>query len=108
MPDETPHNSLHTIAIGLFCLLFLAALTFWLAPSGLERAPLAIQSGESSEVIQERKAQILALASSNSALDQQTRDMIFVSLSGPKVLEYHFTPDETAKIIAVLNKSPQE
>ena len=54
--------------------------------------------------ISREKAQILSLASSNEGLTSQDRSLIFQTLSGPKILQYHFTPEEKLKIIEVLNR----
>ena len=58
----------------------------------------------SPDPIMAQKAKILALASSESALSFEAREIIFRSLSGKKVLQYQFTPEEKLKIIKVLNK----
>jgi len=50
------------------------------------------------------KYQILAMVSTGNKLSVDDRNTIFQLLSGPKVLQYRFTPEEKAQIIKVLNK----
>lgn len=58
----------------------------------------------------EQKAKILSIVSSGEPLTTEQRDTLFSSLSGPRMLQYHFTSVEKNMIVKVLNavNTPKE
>jgi len=51
-----------------------------------------------------RKAKILALAYSDSAVTTNVKQTVMEYVSGPAMLEYNFTHEEKIRIIKFLNK----
>lgn len=80
------------------------ALTVFIIVSVIIMLPKQnISDSNFSDPIAERKAQILAVASADGGLTAEGRTLIFNALSGPKMLQYNFTPEEKSRIIKAVN-----
>ncbi len=68
---------------------------------------LSRNSGEISkqdlDSVAEQKAYILTLVSLQEPLTTEQREALFLSLSGPRMLQYHFTGFEKNMIVKALN-----
>lgn len=58
-------------------------------------------------VMVKNKTQILHIVSSKTPLTPEQRDILFLSLSGPRMLQYHFTEAEKSLIVKTLNSHTQ-
>lgn len=67
-------------------------------------------SASVTDPILEQKTIILSIVSSREPLTDEQRDTLFLSLSGPKMLQYNFTGSEKNMIVKALNaaNSPKE
>src|SRR3989338_9186099 len=74
---------------------------FVLSKSGEET--LKQNSASVADPVLEQKTIILAIVSSRDPLSDEQRDTLFLSLSGPKMLQYSFTEEEKKMIVKALN-----
>ena len=91
---NSQRTGIFTIIIAIFLVLF---VTFLISKNNRTSSYI------STSPVLEQKAQILAMASPGKDLTPEVRAVLFSHLSGQKLLQYNFTPEEKVQIINFLN-----
>lgn len=89
-------------ATGVLTIVLATVVVFFVAVVLVSRDSRTPQSAP--DPMAGQKAQILAIVSSAEPLSAEQRDTLFLSLSGERMLRYHFTNAEKALIVKALNQ----